>query len=198
MCAFIGALGATSKLAAGIDATTRLLDDDPIGRRREPRHPLGAGERDDRDRLRRERLKREARNAKQAVQTYRKGKSNSNSSSRKETQTRNYSVGSIAPAEGSDDEDLQLSGDKDDVGPGEVLSSSKQQRRPLEAGVALEVAQKEDEEEDEEEDEKEHGRGGEAEEIIDVHAEAGGMGLVLVPLTVADMQINFPEKYRER
>ncbi|CAM9669463.1 unnamed protein product, partial [Ectocarpus sp. 4 AP-2014] len=31
-------LGATSKITAGIDATTRLLDDDPMGRRREPRH----------------------------------------------------------------------------------------------------------------------------------------------------------------
>lgn len=44
-------MGATGRIASGIAATTQLLDDHPMGRRREPRHPLGAGERDDRDRL---------------------------------------------------------------------------------------------------------------------------------------------------
>lgn len=58
-----GALGATSMLAASIDATTRLLDDDPMGRRREPRHPLGGGERDDRERMRREAYKRSRRSS---------------------------------------------------------------------------------------------------------------------------------------
>ncbi|CAM9372882.1 unnamed protein product, partial [Laminaria digitata] len=38
-----GALGATGRIASGIAATTQLLDDHPMGRRREPRHPLGAG-----------------------------------------------------------------------------------------------------------------------------------------------------------
>ncbi|CAM9944775.1 unnamed protein product, partial [Phaeothamnion confervicola] len=32
-----GALGATSKITSGIEATTRLLDDTPMGRRRPPR-----------------------------------------------------------------------------------------------------------------------------------------------------------------
>ncbi|CAM9880759.1 unnamed protein product, partial [Sphacelaria rigidula] len=121
-----GALGATSKLAASIDATTRLLDDDPMGRRREPRHPLGAGERDDR-----ERLKREARKLKKKAH-------------------QRWS-GELQRVEGESDDD-----DDDLDAVEEVI------------------------------------------EAIDVEAEAGGMGLVLVPLTVEDMQANFPEEYLKR
>lgn len=53
-------LGAASKITASVDASLRLLDDEPMGRRREPRHPLGRGEREDRDRLKQERKKKAA------------------------------------------------------------------------------------------------------------------------------------------
>lgn len=105
-----GALGATSKFAASIDATTRLLDDDPMGRRREPRHPLGGGERDDRERMRREANKRSRRSS----------------------------------------EGAELGDYKVDLAE--------------EAG-------------------------------IDVQAEAGGTGLLLVPLTAEDMFQNYPQAY---
>lgn len=127
-----GALGATGRIASGIAATTHLLDDHPMGRRREPRHPLGAGERDDRDRLRKQ--------AKEAKK-----------------------VASDKRVEGELDP-IAVYGDGD-------------------SGDASEDADDEKEEED-----------GEEGEEIDTCAEAGGMGLFLLPLTPQDMRANYPEE----
>lgn len=131
----IGALGAASKVTASIDATTRLFDDQRIGRRREPRHPLGAGERDDLERLRREAKK----------------------------QRQGYGIGGRLR--------LKLSSDDDDEAVGD----------PADELVAVHS------EEDADQDNPEGG--------IDMHAEAGGMGLLLMPLTPDDMRSNYPRTY---
>lgn len=128
-------MGAASKIAASIDATTRLLDDEPMGRRREPRHPLGAGEREDRDKLKKERKKKKAKKH---------------------------------PDESEDElEAVNSDEDSSDDGNGNE-STSTSGRKTNEAGE------------------------------VDACAEAGGMGLLLVPLTLADMRHNYPEDYLER
>ena len=116
-------MGATGRIASGIAATTHLLDDHPMGRRREPRHPLGAGERDDRDRL----------------QKQIKG-------AKKEAAGRRVE-GELDP--------IAVYGDGDS----------------------------EDGSEDADDEEE-----------IDACAEAGGMGLFLLPLTTQDMRANYPEE----
>lgn len=124
-------LGATSKITASIDATTRLLDDPPMGRRREPRHPLGRGEREDRDRLKKQLKKaREKRR--------RRHQSSSSSSNRSKS------------GDGGGFEELEdiLSDENDDASDGDHES------------VSVSV-------------------------LVDTRAEAGGMGLLLVPLTPA-------------
>lgn len=113
-------LGATSKITASIDATTRLLDDDPMGRRREPRHPLGRGERDDRDRLK-----------KQLKKT-------------RERRRRHHELSSRMNRSKNEELEDILSDENDDASDGEQ-----------EGGAS-----------------------------IDTRAEAGGMGLLLVPLTL--------------
>lgn len=118
-------LGATSKITASIDATTRLLDDPPMGRRREPRHPLGRGEREDRDRLKKQLQK---------VRERRRRRQQSSSSGR------------IKSGDGIGFEELE------DI--------------PF--------------------DENDEGFDGDQETaFVDTRAEAGGMGLLLVPLTPA-------------
>lgn len=132
-----GALGATSKIAASIDATTRLLDDEPMGRRREPRHPIGAGERDDREREKKERKK-----------------------SRKKIKRSSYEDADELEPVNSDEES-----DSDDPG----------------NDVAPRIAKK-----------------GAPQNAIDIHAEAGGVGLLLVPLTPEDMRTNYSKDYLEK
>lgn len=132
-------LGSTSKILASIDATTRLLDDEPMGRRREPRHPVGAGEREDRERLKRQH-KRSKKLLKQRSDL--------------------------------DDEVMTVNSDEED-------NDDVDGTDPLVRGGGGGKA----------------GRGGPA---IDIFAEAGGMGLLLVPLTPEDMRANYPEDFRER
>lgn len=120
-------------MTASIDATTHLFDDQRIGRRREPRHPLGAGERDDLERLRREAKKQRQRDG----------------------------IGSRLRRKLSSDDDDEPVGDTAD----ELVA----------------VHSEEDAE-----------QGG-----IDMHAEAGGMGLLLMPLTPDDMCLNYPRAYVE-
>lgn len=125
-------LGSLSTVTESIQATTILLDDKAMGRRREPRHPIGAGERNDRNKvkkkLRQKKKEKEGRNN-QRKQRYEE----------------------IVPVT-TDDEDNDSRGYFSD---------------------------------DEEEDN------------IDTQAEAGGMGLLLVPLTSKDMRTNYPKKYLE-
>lgn len=122
-------LGATSKITASIDATTRLLDDPPMGRRREPRHPLGRGEREDRDRLKKQLKK---------AREKRRRRQQSSSSNR----TKSSDGGGLEELEDipSDENDDASDGDQESVSP------------PV---------------------------------LVDTRAEAGGMGLLLVPLTPA-------------
>lgn len=122
-CLLAATLGATSKITASIDATTRLLDDPPMGRRREPRHPLGRGEREDRDRLKKQLKKaREERRRRNTGRT-----------------KHGDSGGGSGVLEGLQD---ILSDENDDASNGDHESAS-----------------------------------------VDTRAEAGGMGLLLVPLT---------------
>lgn len=122
-CRCAGALGATGRIASGIAATTHLLDDHPMGRRREPRHPLGAGERDDRDRL--------------------------------QKQIKEAKKEAAGKRVDSELDPIAIYGDGD--------------------------SEYESEDADDEEE-------------IDTCAEAGGMGLFLVPLTTQDMRANYPEE----
>lgn len=94
-----------------------------MGRRREPRHPLGAGERDDRDRLQKQLKQAKKKNA-------------------------NKRVDELDP--------IVVYGDSESGG--------------------------------------ESGGIDEGEEKIDTQAEAGGMGLFLLPLTPQDMRANYPEE----
>lgn len=105
-----------------------------MGRRREPRHPVGAGEREDRDRLKKEKKK-----------------------SKKLLQKQKNDLEDELMAVNSDEE-----GNDDDGGGGSDWVPG----------------------------------GGEA--GIDIFAEAGGMGLLLVPLTVEDMRANYPEDFIEK
>lgn len=120
-------------MTASIDATTHLFDDQRIGRRREPRHPLGAGERGDLEKLRREAKK----------------------------QRQGGGIGSRLRRKLSSDDDDEPVGD------------------PADDPVAVYS-----------EEDAEHGG-------IDMHAEAGGMGLLLMPLTPHDMCFNYPRTYVE-
>lgn len=138
---FAATLGATSKILDSIDATTRLLDDDPMGRRREPRHPLGLGERDDRERRKKQRKK--AREKRRRLR--------SRLSSKTGAEPGAGDGGSGAGDDGSGAGGG--AGEADDLGETVVFEEG-------------------DDSDSDEEDTS-----------VDTRAEAGGMGLLLVPLT---------------
>lgn len=113
-----------------------------MGRRREPRHPLGAGEREDRERLRR-------------VKNSKKGAVGKTNEKEKISPTAIAAAGDLRGEGGGWD------GARED--------SDSETELEMIGNV-----------------------------WIDARAEAGGTGLLLVPLTPADMRTNYPEMYLER
>ena len=179
-----GVLGATSKITSSIDATTHLFDDQPMGRRREPRHPLGAGERDDREKLKREMKKRRQKREKRIKQ--RRRKTNSLGVAGKSTGSitgfgdSGKSIGSISSYTDGGKSTGSISGFGDGGRDGGGRGGGK-----YDEDEQMVVNLDEDDPE---------GEGA----TIDLYAEAGGMGLLLVPLSPDDMRLNYPDKYLEQ